>query len=1381
MKHLQIIKFSLSIALMALLSACGGGGGSSSAGNSGGDSSINNSTLTGYFIDSSVQGVSYRTSSGIEGITSVEGAFNYNSDDDVSFYVGNVYLGTFTSGEILTVLESESPGQLAAFLQALDSDDNPENGIEITPEMAENFSQSDMSISEVSSSDSDFKAKFRLLTGKEYLINEQAALNHAVTSARLSLIKDTDLYYYYVGDINFDSILSNKKLLDERAERRINLYAFVEFIFPLLQTKAYQSGSESLYIQEIAENNKNIATSLAGYTSVIISTSVGIAKGDDLLHANIDATKGVIEEMFQEEILTKFEEKSPLLGGIAARALPIIDICISAYKGKEIVDKAEAYANCAIANMNLAFAGFTDAFAAYKLAGSVEQSNSLIVASAYLEAYYRNGGSDDALDTFYGIGAKTDDTLSPIEWRITNIAQKVLVEESSYFDKFNIFKSDDDKKDLNYSLDVVKELIVKYQNEVDEYSVFVIDKFGLDPARPSGFEVDNSSFDAYFISGDSRIVDANNINVCFMLENKGHGASLPIDVEINDVKNNSEILWSATGINVNGRYSRRMCADIPHGKDTSGENFIFGLTAKHAASNVVKTDAVIISQFFSDNYAKEQIEGMKVPYFDIEVEEQGLNIPEKNLVYGENYFIALLELISNFKIQDMVPNAEYSWQELYPDGINDLEIIEDSKNDKMGIFKFPPLTEKEKSRVYYLQLMITNPVSKFSRSAELKVVIENDAINPDETENKPPIIKILTDLSLTYGAGEKVDLSAVVSDIDGTIISTEWKALFLNSPEITNPNSANQAYIMTPEVDKVFVYVLTVEDDAGSRVSKQIRIKVKGAITPDARSIVKNNICQVPVTEEGLARAIFATPLTEPLNVPGLVTCGYGASECGGKNYFDFGLGNVVHSGTDYRADIGTPVYSPVIGNVTRTDSAQGLVTINFDSNSDGNLDSVFGFGHLDRFSVSTGEIVGIGDLIGYSGDTGNSSGPHLHVEYRPNYSNTSLVSGIYKSCGTDLICDQNEILNLTNSPAKILNISKQSCPMDVDLTNTLVTNIQYPTLIAGETATFTIIGESLPDSIAMSLHGAVCGVPYDVTDTQAKIDCTVPADATGELAFYIKSYSGGTILLGAENQTVVIGTPAEPPITPTPTGKLNDTGITWGGNYPSGNNTGCTGETIGEQDCSHGRDALAAAGQLTKVGGGMAGFDFTKLDSNGHALADQTQDYATQPWACVKDNHTGLIWEVKTPDARGTQLHSMDDRFNWYNTNSATNGGAVGVADDDGAICTGYDNANSSSYCNTQAFVARVNASNAGAGLCGATDWRLPDLNELQSIAHLGKTYPAIDENYFPNSASSFYWSSSPNAYGSSYAWGVHFVNGYDGSDNRSSNGRVRLVRSGQ
>ena len=36
------------------------------------------------------------------------------------------------------------------------------------------------------------------------------------------------------------------------------------------------------------------------------------------------------------------------------------------------------------------------------------------------------------------------------------------------------------------------------------------------------------------------------------------------------------------------------------------------------------------------------------------------------------------------------------------------------------------------------------------------------------------------------------------------------------------------------------------------------------------------------------------------------------------------------------------------------------------------------------------------------------------------------------------------------------------------------------------------------------------------------------------------------------------------------------------------------------QQDCSHGRDAQARVGTLEKVGGGVAGFDFTRLSADG-------------------------------------------------------------------------------------------------------------------------------------------------------------------------------------
>ena len=212
----------------------------------------------------------------------------------------------------------------------------------------------------------------------------------------------------------------------------------------------------------------------------------------------------------------------------------------------------------------------------------------------------------------------------------------------------------------------------------------------------------------------------------------------------------------------------------------------------------------------------------------------------------------------------------------------------------------------------------------------------------------------------------------------------------------------------------------------------------------------------------------------------------------------------------------------------------------------------------------------------------------------------------------------------------------------------------------------------------------------------------------------------------------------------------LNDTGIDWSGG--SVNRSYCS-DGYEPQDCHQGRDVI-----YNNDSDGRVGFSFTKLGSSGEILTDSAAE-----WSCVKDNVTGLTWEVKTDDGG---LHERTDTYNWYN-------GSLGYANDDGYICYGYDDSNSSTYCNTEAFVDRVNA----VGLCGAKDWRLPVRNELLSIADLLKS-PSIDTSYFPNSLSSIYWSSSPYSSISGNAWAIYFSSGLSREFGHDNNYYVRLVR---
>lgn len=73
---------------------------------------------------------------------------------------------------------------------------------------------------------------------------------------------------------------------------------------------------------------------------------------------------------------------------------------------------------------------------------------------------------------------------------------------------------------------------------------------------------------------------------------------------------------------------------------------------------------------------------------------------------------------------------------------------------------------------------------------------------------------------------------------------------------------------------------------------------------------------------------------------------------------------------------------------------------------------------------------------------------------------------------------------------------------------------------------------------------------------------------------------------------------------------------------------------------------------------------------------------------------------------------------------------------------------------------------------------YRLPNIKELASIVEEQCYDPAINSKTFPNTPSSYYWSSSPSANSNSYAWGVSFSNGYDYYYNKNGSYYVRAVR---
>ncbi|MFI3138523.1 MAG: DUF1566 domain-containing protein [Methylococcaceae bacterium] len=219
--------------------------------------------------------------------------------------------------------------------------------------------------------------------------------------------------------------------------------------------------------------------------------------------------------------------------------------------------------------------------------------------------------------------------------------------------------------------------------------------------------------------------------------------------------------------------------------------------------------------------------------------------------------------------------------------------------------------------------------------------------------------------------------------------------------------------------------------------------------------------------------------------------------------------------------------------------------------------------------------------------------------------------------------------------------------------------------------------------------------------------------------------------------------------------GKLNDTGITACANKTT-NDLPCPQTTHPGQDAQSGQDVT-----YNDSSDGHAGFSFTKVSSTGASLAASVSS-----WTCVKDNVTGLMWEVKTDD---NGLHNKDWSYTWYEPDNSKNAGFAGYPN--GGKCGG------TSQCDTYAYVQAVNA----AGWCGYNDWRMPTDDELFGIAVLDGRRPSIDTAYFPNTLSTAFWSSSLHASDSNIAWSVGF-NGLGSTTNyKDYDFRVWLVRIGR
>jgi murein DD-endopeptidase MepM/ murein hydrolase activator NlpD len=123
------------------------------------------------------------------------------------------------------------------------------------------------------------------------------------------------------------------------------------------------------------------------------------------------------------------------------------------------------------------------------------------------------------------------------------------------------------------------------------------------------------------------------------------------------------------------------------------------------------------------------------------------------------------------------------------------------------------------------------------------------------------------------------------------------------------------------------------------------------------------------------AELLSSIPAIQPVNNDDLKRVGSGF----GYRIHPIYKTSMMHAGIDFTAPIGTEIYATGNGIIAK---------VEYNGRGYGNnviINHGFGYqtlyGHMSRFAVRPGQRVSRGDLIGYVGNTGASTGPHVHYE----------------------------------------------------------------------------------------------------------------------------------------------------------------------------------------------------------------------------------------------------------------------------------------------------------------------------------------------------------------------------------------------------------------
>jgi murein DD-endopeptidase MepM/ murein hydrolase activator NlpD len=177
----------------------------------------------------------------------------------------------------------------------------------------------------------------------------------------------------------------------------------------------------------------------------------------------------------------------------------------------------------------------------------------------------------------------------------------------------------------------------------------------------------------------------------------------------------------------------------------------------------------------------------------------------------------------------------------------------------------------------------------------------------------------------------------------------------------------------TRQLRGVFV-VLGLKHDAPAPATGGpfVPLKLPGEGREFERALTRVNVARAQA--EQLSRALIAIPVRKP------VAGDIDLSSTFGVRVDPFLHVAAMHTGLDFRGEVGDPIHATAAGTVTAAGWSGGygkMVEIDHGKGLSTR------YGHLSQIDVDIGDKIRVGQIVGRMGSTGRSTGPHLHYETR--------------------------------------------------------------------------------------------------------------------------------------------------------------------------------------------------------------------------------------------------------------------------------------------------------------------------------------------------------------------------------------------------------------